>query len=311
MRKALRSAVSSSKRATTKSKKDVAMDATVAIEVDGNSQQTAYDRILNKVRENRKRRGEPDVYNTPDKKNSKTPEKKNKKSKAKTTAVKFPEDNNVMEFEVGEQEDEEFPFASDGEDGQLGTSANSESINNNATRPELPPICEQNFQMERTQIVSAPGSAGAAAAVSRPQLPNTNEAEPGTSTGITDANRQPNLQRTVAVLQNFMVKKGLITNAELQELLESGDIEEIEATFQPINQPANTREIQPPLTPQRDRRSNITPGKDLHSLASSSEVTIYRRAVQELAPEMESKIEKFIGDVRRKNTGDSSRKFSS
>ena len=48
--------------------------------------------------------------------------------------------------------------------------------------------------------------------------------------------------------------------------------------------------------PQPSRKKQ---GKALASLASSSEVTVYKRAVQELAPQLGEQIDKFISDTRK------------
>ena len=93
-----------------------------------------------------------------------------------------------------------------------------------------------------------------------------------------------------------MVKKGLISSEELQELLDGQQPTETEA--------ASPRRIATPWKKSKDQRHTFRENKgkgtlkDNLSQPSSLEITIYRRAVQEIAPEIETQIDEFINETR-------------
>ena len=64
----------------------------------------------------------------------------------------------------------------------------------------------------------------------------------------------------------------------------------------------NQHKTTPAETSQGKARRSTKQGKELNSLASSSEVMIYKKAVCQIAPEFETEIEKFINDVRTEQT---------
>ena len=89
-------------------------------------------------------------------------------------------------------------------------------------------------------------------------------------------------------MQNLIVEKGLISAEELSTLLQD-----------PTSQ-TPPRKCETPK--DRTKKNKAETGKDnncQNSIASSSEVTIYKRAVRQIAPEFETQIESFIADVRK------------
>ena len=101
-------------------------------------------------------------------------------------------------------------------------------------------------------------------------------------------------------MQNFMIKKGLLTDDKLQELL--GD--ENDKTMQELEQPPRHHVLKTPTKKQSN------PGKvlDRASADSSSEVTIYHRVVNQITTDIEGKIDQLIAEGQK---GDASHKVPS
>ena len=118
----------------------------------------------------------------------------------------------------------------------------------------------------------------------------------------------------MAIMQGFMVKKGLITDDELQSLLNESESEMMDLEMhQQESPPTPTQTTEKPKQNSRGKSKKRSetqklPGNDL---SSTSEVTIYCRAVRQLAPQLEDQINNFITEVREKDSTDLSRKISS
>ena len=93
-------------------------------------------------------------------------------------------------------------------------------------------------------------------------------------------------------MQDFMLKKGIITNDELSLLMEETAVEP-----EPINNPSQSKKALVSKTPKKSA-GNDSNDKNVTNLTSStSEVTIYKKAVQQLTPEMSDQIDKFINEA--------------
>ena len=102
-------------------------------------------------------------------------------------------------------------------------------------------------------------------------------------------------------MQAFMVKKGLLNKSMNQEELNSFLQEESVSLVTPVDhaigiQVDQNKTAQAPREPKK----NVVKGKSKHlpSLASSSEVTVYKRAVEQAAPELDKQITDYITSVR-------------
>ena len=104
-------------------------------------------------------------------------------------------------------------------------------------------------------------------------------------------------------MQKLMMKKGLIdtsmTMDELKMLIEEEDSNECAATN--VDNTAVTptpaakwKELPKPsaVCNEKGKQINIVP-----KLASHSDVTIYKWAVQQIAPDLQEKIDKFVSDT--------------
>ena len=94
-----------------------------------------------------------------------------------------------------------------------------------------------------------------------------------------------------------MVQQGLIdvnmTNKELRGKLEK--------QVKPCKVPAEASPInnqRAKAKGQKEKPANRKTGKDLFSNSNTSEVTIYRRAIQQLSPEINDQIENYISKIR-------------
>ena len=258
-------------------------------------EETAYERLKRKLDENKNERAKattkkklPKISET-----LATPKRRSKTSKLIEVA-KFVEDDTIMEIEVGDQQDE-FPSPSEeedeDEDGEILDAASSK--NNNAV------------------VHGATGSQSATVSPER-QLPSFLDEGPGTSGCQTKAGNNEQLFKTVALMQSFMVKKGILNSSmsteELEKFIEeSGDIE-----CANMNESRQKKaERGPPKSKvveactNKDRRGkvqdNLSVSMGIPCLPSSSEATIYKRAIQQIAPELEEQIDTFINNARRQS----------
>ena len=109
-----------------------------------------------------------------------------------------------------------------------------------------------------------------------------------------------------------MVKKGIITESmteqEIKDFLESDQTPIMEVPTRQSKGPAPTKKINEGL------RTSQGKSKAIESRYSSSEETIYKRAVQQVAPDLDKQIDEFIAKARisaAENDNVTSRKFSS
>ena len=211
---------------------------------------------------------------------------KSVKSKNAKGTARFEEDDNIMEMEVGDVlQREEFPspseeeisdaeIAEENEEGEIIES----SQNNNATCADL---------NKSNRSISAPRSRSASPRRPTEQIPAFFDEGPGTSTGTRSVQPVDDaLAKKVSIMQDFMIKKGLMTSQELNDLL-SGD----EAG----------KEVRSARTKQLIEQSKGKKGKTKAPTcaSSSSEATIYRHAVKQMVPELHEKIDKLIEEGRQ------------
>ena len=167
----------------------------------------AYDHLVQKVNENRHKWGAELIAEQPVK------TKKGKVGRVNNEAIKanFQEDDNIMQLEVGANEDAEFPSNSDGE--EFETEEDEEDDEIQLSSQNINAVVDRMAaQVDASSVPRSPS------AVKDPQqqLSCILGEGPGTSTRITNENRSQDLQRKVAVMQHFMVKKGLISVEELE-----------------------------------------------------------------------------------------------
>ena len=159
-------------------------------------------------------------------------------------------------------------MSSDREDGEITEELSS---NNNAMAAI---DCSYQPRTGRSPGVSQPKTSGA--------LPAYLEEEPSTSTGNqTECHQPPSEMNTdlalkVSAMQDFMLKKGLITDEELQEILSVDGLPK-EPPLK-SKEPATTGKATKKAAQKNDKRKLIST-KDLASVTSSSDITIYKRAV--------------------------------
>ena len=269
------------------------VDPTMAVE-----EETAYEWLYCKVQENKKKRKSTTVSNKKEKTGTKILKRSTKSgetSNMKMVSAHFHEDDNYVEMEVESQiQREEFPTPSEEEDNQeLSDTEDGEIVkqmsqNNNAT-------------VAGSNVARAEGSCSVSPKRQNKQVPSYLDEPPSTSTGIRDgmlSQTNEDLAYKVSVMQEFMIKKGIVTNEELQQLLLTNEEEApIESNKERTKTPVK-KGIEQNATGKR--KSNCH--KDLGSIASSSDITIYKRAVQQIAPEIEVQIEKYIQEVRASGT---------
>ena len=247
---------------------------------DENEQQpTEYERILKKVEENRKRCGQSPAIKERIPAKSLKGKTKAKKVVEKVTAT-FQEDDNYVNMMVENPRDE-IPTPSEEEDNNQAESSDEEEVNltskNNNASVEKSSSDRIAALIARTQRSSG--------AVVEAGLPATLDEGPSTSTGYRAAAlsgaSEYQMARRIEVMQNFVVKKGLITDDELQLLLNESDMDvskENSATLSYETQEPTANSVdegrkQPKTkTKQKSKGKNSLPNE----LSSKSEVTICR-----------------------------------
>ena len=243
------------------------------------STETTYERIYRIAHENLARR-KAAKQSASQSKSKKSPKEINEN----TEKVGFQEDDNYIEMEVSRTiERREFPCSED-ED------KNEEDVQQPVQQPGRQEQCSINnnaaVALNVGPLLSAMGSCSPA-----PRLPVIFDEQPITS----DAG----LTRSWEVMQKFMVKKGIIDT--------SMTFEEMEAFVDEDDVPTQTEEIAPTQArhknkPEKQPANNLKRkgGKSTSdTLSSASEVTIYKRAVQQIAPELEEQIDVFVANTRR------------
>ena len=134
----------------------------------------------------------------------------------------------------------------------------------------------------------------------RTQGPLHGNAQPGQSCNWDSSNQEPELSKNEALLaeriellQGFMVEKGLMdpnmSNEDLRLTL---------------NESLTEKTARPPDQPRKGKEQQSKGGQKDNGLcdASSSEVTIYKRAIEQIASQLNDKIENFIQQTRQETT---------
>ena len=239
-------------------------------------------------------------------------------------AACFIEDDNFVEMGLIEEQRKEFPTPSeeenDEEDEEKGSESEDEvelqglGRNNNATGSRRP---RPSSALGSWKVGPLPSSS------SKGKLPDSSEpapmetedecvADPEVSGGSHDD--------TFSLIQDYMIKKGIIQEEMGEEELNLFLRNEMEAK-QPAktDSHAKTSKEKDIATPSDNREEIGTKsGKtntnrilrvgDINE--STSEITVYRRAVPILEPDVDRQITRFIKDVRNRE-GKDNRKFSS
>ena len=128
------------------------------------------------------------------------------------------------------------------------------------------------------------------------------------------------LTKTVTVMQNLLVKKGLIDTSMSQDELEAF-VNEMALTKRGETQPETPQGSKAKKSGSGARATvNSKPkevsktgknGVGMTSQSSKSEVTIYRKVVKQIAPELTDQIEGFITQVCAESAEKEKCKFSS
>ena len=288
----------------------------------GDEDDSAYSRILNKVQASRIKRGvkSPSVYKK--KINQEGPTKKlPENDNLVIEKVIFNEDNNIMEMEVGEQQNNEFPSDMEEEENV------DQQGNNNATRAvEDRTFCNLSSQGS-ARAVDARGNG-------LEKLPAFSDDGPSTTSGVrASSGGNQELTRTLSVMQSYFIKRGILNSSmsqqEMQKMIEEefgneeyADPEVVLATHRTPSVPKKVKSVK--ATNQRPKeKQERDKGKTDHiqgsQSPSNSEVTIFKRAVKQIAPGLEREIDNFIAEARTATVqegvlggdGSSSRKVSS
>ena len=244
-------------------------------------EENAYDRLLSKVNEARRHRGEDEIgqHSGSAPKKAKLSETSNKRSstsepkenlESQETAASFEDESMILETEVTAAADSEFP--------EEEIQFEDRSANNNAT-----------IGIKHSSL-SASGSHGMTLTTQQ-QLPV-----------LKDVNPDSDLQRTFALMQNFMLKKGLINSTmsqqEMQEFMEvqpTGDKEMMDSGNKGdavVN--INRKQI---ADQEIQGEAGKSKGQGRNSMSCSSEITIYKRAVRSLDPNLETQLDDLLGKV--------------
>ena len=136
---------------------------------------------------------------------------------------------------------------------------------------------------------------------------------PGTSMGYRGEQSKGNektenkMAKQMAVMQDFKVKKGFITDEALQLLHNDSETEWPESG---IKKGGGWTKTKSSTEQHTARHKQKTKGKEMgdNDLSNASEVIIYHRAIREIAPQIENQTNEFISEVIGQDTG---RKVSS
>ena len=262
-----------------------------------NGELTAYERLYNKVQENRQKRnkGESGEQNSqPETVKRQRPAgvlrtnaaKMAENDLAEVNAVQMDDDDNaievntqfmdddmLMDMDVTEVASKEFPMDAEYNLNQSATGHLDQSaLSANQARRDL----EQTIATSSQQH----------------ELPERNDDGPSTS------GECAGVARTFQLMRSFMLKQGII-NSDM-----------IEEEMQEVPSKANQKEPNCAQT----QKQNIVPGNNKkqgkESIASSSEVTIYKRVVKQLDPKLDVQLEKLLNSVREETKDNQGRKVS-
>ena len=210
-------------------------------------------------------------------------EQENINNDPEITFARFREEDSYVEMEV-EGINKEFMS----EDEQEENEAVQADSNNNAAVGRIEGTQGRCYGADGKQI----------------NLPDGDEVSPG---------RESNVDQSFAVLQNIMISKGIITEGELADLLQTGDGFSVGNTGQ-------TKTPQKRKERAENTRSDVRvpPAKRKgNSNASASEATVYQRVVKQVRNSLQpnqkdsNKINEFLALIRKDNEKQCSRKFSS
>ena len=213
-----------------------------------------------------------------------------------TAAAQFVEDENLMDMQVvDEQQRKEFPTQSEEED-MDESQQDSESDD------------EQNENLNANRIEGRASSAPRSPRTpcrNQEQLPNRSDADPG-------GNSPGSTKQTFVMMQNYMLKRGLISEPrseeELAELIRVKEMDD--GCSLPTgaelggSEPTQRKKV---LNTPKKKQSVTAPKKgrvssNLSAKGGESEITIYKRAVEQIPqPGIEQQIKNFIQDVRGGN----------
>ena len=194
-----------------------------------------------------------------------------------------------MEIEVSKTiQQKEFPSPSEDEESESSKAEDGELMETKSTNNNVCILGTQSPGAERLPHNQ------------QQQLATFPDEGPSTSDG---QKRSAELSKMLTIMQKLMMKKGLIdtsmTMDELEMLIEEEDSNECTKT-----NVGNTAVTPTPAAKQKElpkssavcnekgKQINIVP-----KLASHSDVTIYKRAVQQIAPDLQEKIDKFVSDT--------------
>ena len=244
------------------------------------TEETSYERILRKVQERRKAAADEagkqpeSVFQSDSEVQFKIREPVN--DETVNVSANFEEDGVVMSMGVNELE-ETFPMDEDME--------TESSANNNAT------ITNEYFQGSQSASGSCEGGEG--------RLPAFIDAGPGTSVEHNCYEPTPpnSKQKTFELMQSYLLKRGLIN-----ELMSEDEINSVLTEVTTEEQPPqcdgeatkrkSTQNIGPAAEGSHKRPVAERTGRG--SVSSDSEVTIYKRAVKTLSPQLNAQIEELL-----------------
>ena len=255
---------------------------TTSSKVQESEELTAYERLYQQVEEKRRKREQNTATDS-----DPTCKQARSASPAELVSiehVQFTEEDNVMDMMVGEQQDAEFPSQSEdeSEDGEILDTEPEDSFNNNAAIARAKISAQGSQHAVRNDLEQRPPFLDELTCTSGFQDTNTT-----TATGNNDLNK------TLEVMQNYMMKKGIINSSMTTQELQNFLLKEVEGTAAKNNSSKRTNRIEPIKC--------VVSGSNHGS--STSEVTIYKRAVRQLAPELEEQIDQFIADTRKSDVG--------
>ena len=253
-----------------------------------NQEESAYERLLKKVQDNRARRGETSAFKDADK------GRKMGRSVQATEKVVFQEDENVVELEVSKvTERMEFPTPSEDEEDMNNSDGTEEGELVKSLKNSNVTVAGQ----DKSLLLGATRLSGAK------QLSYLEE-ERTTLDGRKSNASSLNLGATLVLMQNFMVKKGLLDTSmsaeEIEQFIQEGvdfPLEGVAAATE-FQRLSDTNKTVEPVKCKETDKGNVPMATTLGS-PSTSEVTIYKRAVQQIAPDLEEQIDRFVTDTRK------------
>ena len=257
-------------------------------------EETAYERILNKVKEKRRREGHsPPELDSGLTKKQKPVEVSTRSRPGRVTATFIEDDNYVTMDVTNESMRKEFP--NEEEDGNLSLDmSQEESINNNATVQDRATL--NVARTERSPSVSHGN-------VNTDGLPICASSGPAAQHESTDK-EQTGLKKMLNLVQKYMVKKGLIDSSlseqEMLEFMEVSDKEQEPLVEDPILTASTSgyRRAQSPVkNPVHPKAKQVNKG-NCNYYDNPSEITIYQRAVKQVNPHIDEQIDSLLRQTR-------------